>query len=112
MNRSEFDQTEWEELKVDEPFVRDVMAIERTIMANERTFLSFWRTALTLIIAGITFIKFFKGEVYVILGWIFIPTGVVIFIQGIRVYHRMRKAIWRAEQTVEDETKKKQVAQA
>jgi len=98
------DSTDWERLPIEEPFVRDVMAIERTIMANERTFLSFWRTALTLIIAGVTFIHYFRGTFYDILGYIFIPTGLVIFIQGVRVYQRMRKAIRRAEQAVVAET--------
>jgi hypothetical protein len=30
--------TDWQQSEMDEPVVRDVMAIERTIMANERTF--------------------------------------------------------------------------
>jgi putative membrane protein len=106
------DHTDWEKLQIDEPLVRDVMAIERTIMANERTFLSFWRTALTLIIAGITFVHYFKGTLYDIIGYIFIPTGLVVFLQGVRVYWRMRQVIRRAEQTVEDETRKNQVARA
>ena len=32
------DPTDWEQSRIEEPIVRDVMAIERTIMANERTF--------------------------------------------------------------------------
>ena len=106
------DPTDWDKLQFDEPFVRDVMAIERTIMANERTFLSFWRTALTLIIAGVTFIHYFKGTIYDVLGSIFVPTGLVVFLQGVRAYWRMRRIILRAEQAVEDETRKNQVLQA
>ena len=100
------DPTDWEKLQIDEPFVRDVMAIDRTVMANERTFLAFWRTALTMFIAGLTFIQFFAGTVFQVIGWIFIPTGIAVFIQGVRIYRRMRLAIQRAEQTVEVESQK------
>jgi len=101
------DPTDWDKLKLEEPIVRDVMAIERTIMANERTFLSFWRTALTLFIAGVTFINFFQGTMLQVVGWVFIPTGVVIFAHGLRLYRRMRKVIQEAERTVEAETQGK-----
>jgi hypothetical protein len=83
------DPTNWEKLQMDEPLVRDVMAIERTTMANDRTFL-----------------------VFQVIGWIFVPTGIAVFIQGIRVYRRMNKRILRAEKTVEDETKKKEITKA
>lgn len=88
---------------MEEPIVRDVMAIERTILANERTFLAFWRTALTLFIAGLTFLQFFENKVVQMVGWVFIPTGVAVFIQGIRVYRKMCKVIRRAERAVEME---------
>jgi putative membrane protein len=97
------DPTNWEKSPIQEPIVRDVMAIERTIMANERTFLAFWRTALTMFIAGLTFLQFFAGTVMQVIGWIFIPTGVVVFLQGLRIYRRMNSVIQRAEQAVENE---------
>jgi putative membrane protein len=97
------DPTNWEKSQIKEPIVRDVMAIERTIMANERTFLAFWRTALTMFIAGLTFLQFFAGTVMQVIGWIFIPTGVVVFLQGLRIYRRMNSVIQRAEQAVENE---------
>jgi putative membrane protein len=97
------DSTNWEKSQIKEPIVRDVMAIERTIMANERTFLAFWRTALTMFIAGLTFLQFFAGTVMQVIGWIFIPTGVVVFLQGLRIYRRMNSVIQRAEQAVENE---------
>ena len=97
---------EWDQCPIKEPIVRDVMAIERTVMANERTFLSFWRTALTMFIAGLTFIQFFAGTVMQVIGWVFIPTGVVVFVQGLRIYRRMNGVIRRAEQAVEDENDK------
>jgi putative membrane protein len=98
------DPTNWEKSQIKEPIVRDVMAIERTIMANERTFLAFWRTALTMFIAGLTFLQFFAGTVMQVIGWIFIPTGVVVFLQGLRIYRRMNSVIQRAEQAVENES--------
>jgi putative membrane protein len=98
--------TDWEQRQIAEPIVRDVMAIERTIMANERTFLAFWRTALTMFIAGLTFLQFFAGTVMQIIGWIFIPTGVVVFLQGLKIYRRMNAVIRRAEQAVDKETEK------
>jgi putative membrane protein len=89
---------------LEEPFVRDVMAIERTVLANERTFLAFWRTALTLFIAGLTFLQFFENKVVQVVGWVFIPTSAAVFIQGIRVYRKMCQVIKRAEQAVEMES--------
>ena len=103
------DPTNWEKLQMDEPLVRDVMAIERTVMANDRTFLAFWRTALAMFVTGLAFTQFFAGTVFQVIGWIFVPTGIAVFIQGLRVYRRMNKLIVKAEQTVEDETKKTEI---
>lgn len=103
------DHSDWEKLPLEEPLVRDVMAIERTILANDRTFLAFWRTALTMFIAGVTFIQFFAGTIMQVIGVVFIPTALAVFIQGLRVYRRMHRRILRAEQTVENETRKNQI---
>ena len=65
-----------------------------------------------MFIAGLTFIQFFAVTVFQIIGWIFIPTGIAVFIQGVRIYRRMRQAIQRAEQTVEDESHKNHNAKA
>jgi putative membrane protein len=100
------DPTAWEQSQMQEPIVRDVMAIERTILANERTFLAFWRTALTMFIAGVTFIQFFAGTVMQAIGWIFIPIGAVVFAQGLRIYRRMNSVIQIAEQAVDKESEK------
>lgn len=101
------DPANWEKCQMDEPIVRDVMAIERTIMAKERTFLSFWRTALTMFIAGLTFVQFFAGTVFQVIGYIFIPTGVAVFAWGLLLRRRMCRVIRRAEEAVEGETKQK-----
>ncbi len=89
---------------MEEPIVRDLMPIERTILANERAFLAFWRTALTLFIAGLTFLQFFENKVVQMVGWVFMPTSVAVFIQGVRVYRKMYQVIKQAEQAVEMET--------
>ena len=97
------DPTNWEQLHIDEPVVRDVMAIERTVMANERTFLAFWRTALTLFIAGLTFIQFFEERITHVIGWIFIPTGILVFLWGMHLRRRMCQVIKEAEKAVQFE---------
>jgi|UniRef100_A0A7C5AM12 putative membrane protein len=94
----------WGKYELPEPLVRDVMAIERTVMANERTFLSFWRTALTMFISGLTFLQFFAGTIFQIIGWIFIPTGVLVFCWGCRLRARMNRVIREAEKAVAAET--------
>ena len=57
-----------------------------------------------MFIAGLTFLQFFGGTVMQIIGWVFIPTGVVVFAQGVRIYRRMNQVIQRAGQAVEQET--------
>jgi len=99
------DSVDLVKLNFEEPQVRDFMAIERTIMANERTFLSFWRTALTLFIAGITFSQFFEQILFKVIGWFFIPTGVLVFFYGVRLYRRMNKIIQGAERVCQIEGK-------
>ncbi|MFW6127105.1 MAG: DUF202 domain-containing protein [Thermodesulfobacteriota bacterium] len=103
------DPTDWEKLQIEEPIVRDVMAIERTVLANDRTFLAFWRTALAMFVTGLAFTEFFTGTLFQVIGWIFMPVGIAIFIQGVRVYRRMNKLILRAEQSVEDESKTEKI---
>lgn len=109
VTRTMSDSTDWEKLQIDEPIVRDVMAIERTVLANDRTFLAFWRTALAMFVTGLAFTQFFAGTIFQIVGWVFMPVGIAIFVQGIRVYRRMNKLIVRAEQSVEAETAKEKI---
>jgi len=99
------DPNDFEKLPIEEPIVRDVMAIERTVLANDLTFLAFWRTALAMFVTGLAFNQFFADTVFQIIGWIFMPTGIAVFIQGVRVYRRMNRLIVRAEQSVEDGSK-------
>ena len=57
-----------------------------------------------MFIASLTFFQFFGGTVMQIIGWVFIPTGVVVFAQGVRIYRLMNQVIQRAGQAVEQET--------
>lgn len=73
--------------------LRDYLAIDRTILANERTYLAYIRTALALFIAGVSFINFFDSFLIVIVGWMFIPLGVVIFFIGSMRYKVIKSQI-------------------
>jgi putative membrane protein len=50
-----------EELALQEAWVRDCLAVERTVMANERTLLAYVRTALGFFIGGVSFLEFFES---------------------------------------------------
>ncbi len=69
--------------------VRDWLALDRTVLANERTLLAYMRTAFTLVISGLTFIKFFQHFAFDVVGYVFIASGVIIFIFGMRRYLQM-----------------------
>jgi putative membrane protein len=70
--------------------LRDHLAAFRTTLSNQNTFLAYIRTALTLVGAGITFVHFFEVRYVEILGWVFIPTGILTFIVGFLRYNRLR----------------------
>lgn len=73
--------------------VRDQLAMERTKLANERTLLAYSRTAMALILAGLSFIKFFEDPLYKGLGASFIPVGILIGIFGYRRYLKKQERI-------------------
>ncbi|SDX77068.1 DUF202 domain-containing protein [Hymenobacter psychrophilus] len=62
--------------------LRDRLAMERTRLANERTLLAYLRTGMTLVIAGFSLINFFRDNVYVWAGILFVPLGMVIIVVG------------------------------
>lgn len=82
--------------------LRDYLAIDRTILANESTFMSYIRTALTFLVVGISFIKFIELQIIEVLGWIFIPLGLYMFIIGLRRYMRIKNQISRITLDKED----------
>jgi len=78
----------------EEPGVyQEKLAEVRTKQANERTLLAYIRTALTLVVAGITFIRFFDNQIIEIIGWVFIPIGLVNLILGIIRYRATKEHI-------------------
>ncbi|NOZ25929.1 MAG: DUF202 domain-containing protein [Nitrospirae bacterium] len=77
----------------DHPVLRDHLAAQRTVLANERTLLSYVRTALTLLVAGVSFIKFFGSVVIEALGWVLVPLGLLTLAKGIASYRSMARTI-------------------
>jgi len=77
----------------EELILRDYLAIDRTVLANERTFLAYIRTALTLFVAGVSFVQFFDSALVEIVGWAFIPVGIVTFIIGLLRYTKMKNSV-------------------
>jgi putative membrane protein len=73
--------------------LRDHLAVHRTDLANDRTFLAYIRTALTFAVVGVTFIKFFGNLLIEVIGWIFIPAGIYIFIRGFLRFKKTKRAI-------------------
>lgn len=73
--------------------VRDNLAMERTKLANERTLLAYSRTAMALVLAGLSFIKFFEDPIYKTIGAGFIPIGIAIGIVGYRRYCKKQDRI-------------------
>ena len=76
-----------------ELILRDELAIDRTVLANERTMLAYVRTALTLIIVGVTFIQFIESGALRVLGFVFVPSGVLVGAFGAWRWRRMAGAI-------------------
>jgi len=72
---------------------QEKLAEIRTKQANERTLLAYFRTALTLLVAGLTFIKFFGNPYIIAIGWVFIPFGIVNMILGVIRYRATKEHI-------------------
>ena len=79
-------------IEKDLPLV-DKLAAARSILANERTYLSYQRTAITLLIAGLTFIRFFDVLWIEIIGWLFLPAAITTMLIGTYRYVKMRDLI-------------------
>jgi len=69
----------------------DELAVQRTTLANERTWLAYLRTALTLFVAGVTFVQFFSSRIIQLIGWGFIPLGMVTALVGWTRYRQARR---------------------
>ncbi|MGI8548959.1 MAG: DUF202 domain-containing protein [Gemmatimonadaceae bacterium] len=73
----------------------DDLSVDRTTLANERTFLAYARTALQCVVGGVTLMKFFDRSFAVVLGWIFLVSGVVAAVTGTVVFVRRRRLLQR-----------------
>lgn len=80
-------------VKAPDTLERDLLAEQRTTLANERTLLAYIRTALTFFVIGATFIKFFGYPALEIVGWIFIPAGLIALGRGITGFRTMKRQI-------------------
>ena len=69
--------------------LRDWLALDRTVLANERTFLAYSRTALTLVLAGLTFIRFFGPDIWSTIGYVCIVLGTGVWLTGLKHYLHM-----------------------
>ena len=76
-----------------EVFVRDHLAEYRTGLALKRTFLSYLRTALAFSGGGLAMIKFSGHPLVILLGWILLPAGVVILVQGVITYIKVNRGL-------------------
>ncbi|MEO2005817.1 MAG: DUF202 domain-containing protein [Candidatus Poribacteria bacterium] len=81
----------YEGVEEEKLILRDHLAVDRTALSNERTFLSYIRTALTLVVAGISFVKFFDSLTVAVLGWSFIVGALPVMSFGIFRYTKMRR---------------------
>lgn len=86
---------------INDPFIKDQLAIQRTTLANERTFLAYIRTSLSFLVVGASFIKFFDHIVLEIFGWILLPLAVFISIKGISSFKKMKAKIKKEQQEVQ-----------
>ena len=66
--------------------LRDWLALDRTVLANERTFLAYTRTSLTLVLAGLTFIRFFGPDIWSTIGYISLMLGSALWLTGLKRY--------------------------
>jgi len=73
--------------------LRDYLAVDRTVMANEVSFLSYIRSALTMVVAAMTFLKFFDVPAIHLLGWLFIVASVLLVVHGATRYEAMGKIL-------------------
>ncbi|MGM0508436.1 MAG: YidH family protein [Fusobacteriota bacterium] len=98
MRRYDFNNEELE--------LSDFLSKDRTILANERTLLAYVRTSISLIAGGVSFIKIFKKEPFLSMGWILITLGFIVSLLGLRrflkFYFELRK-IRKLEEKKEEE---------
>ncbi|GAB3835931.1 YidH family protein [Hymenobacter jeollabukensis] len=76
----------------------DRLALERTRLANERTVLAYLRTGMALVLAGFSLVNFFRENIYVWVGVLFVPLGLGIVTLGWLRFLAKRRRIRQAMQ--------------
>ncbi|MBD3378448.1 DUF202 domain-containing protein [candidate division KSB1 bacterium] len=79
------------EIKTDDPLLRDHLALERTVLANERTLLAYVRTFLAIVITAISFLHFLQEKIYHWIAFLLFPLSLFILFVGIIRYLSVRK---------------------
>lgn len=84
------------ELKVQETAnneISDRLSMERTQLANERTLLSYMRTSMGFVLGGFSLIQFFQNQVFMWVGALFIPAGIILSIIGLKKFIDIRASL-------------------
>lgn len=71
--------------------LRDTLALERTKLANERTLFSYIRTSLYLLTVGIGIIEIESIRNLIVISYICLLSGIILFFMGLFRYNRLRK---------------------
>jgi putative membrane protein len=82
-------------------FVRDHLAELRTDLANRRTLLSHIRTSLAFLGGGLALIKFSGHPSITVIGWLLLPAGILILVQGVITYVKVNSAVRAEKQRTE-----------
>ncbi|MBU0577979.1 DUF202 domain-containing protein [Patescibacteria group bacterium] len=80
---------------------RDYLSAHRTILANDRTWLGNIRTSLTFFVAGVSFIQFFGSSIVQVIGWIFVPLGIINLLIGLWQYRKRKNMFQLIEESDE-----------
>ncbi len=76
--------------------IQQKLAAHRNLLAAERTILAYIRTALGFGAVGFSMLKFFGDSLlYQVLGWVFLPMGLIISVIGFWRYFQSRRLIAR-----------------
>jgi putative membrane protein len=84
----------YKNLDHDKLIIRDFLAKDRTEMANERTLLAYARTAIMVFATGVTLVKLFADDAFLVLiGHALFPASLLLFILGIVRFIKVRKEL-------------------
>jgi putative membrane protein len=95
--------------RIDEKFIREHLALERTKLANERTLLSYIRSSLYLFIGGLAILQIKEYEHVQWLGYLSLFICIVFISIGIyRYIHLNRKLRKLLQPDAEDKSKEEE----